>query len=41
MYIIDVETNATLRQDDIVKPITLERGMELLAGIGALESENI
>ena len=40
MYITDGETNATLRRGDTVEFMTLERGLELLAGRRAWESEN-
>ena len=39
MYITDGETNATLRRGDTVEFMTLERGLELLAGRRAWESE--
>jgi DNA topoisomerase-1 len=41
MYITDGETNATLRRGDTVEFMTLERGLELLAGRRAWESEQI
>ncbi len=40
MYITDGETNATLRRGDTVEFMTLERGLELLAGRRAWEGEN-
>jgi DNA topoisomerase I len=40
MYITDGETNATLRRGDTVEFMTLERGLELLAGRRAWEVEN-
>ena len=40
MYITDGETNATLRRGDTVEFMTLERGLELLAGRRAWEAEN-
>ena len=40
IYITDGETNATLRRGDTVEFLTLERGMELLAGRRAWEAEN-
>jgi DNA topoisomerase-1 len=40
MYITDRETNSTLRSSDTVEFITLERGLELLAGRLAWEAEN-
>jgi len=39
MYITDGETNATLRRGDTVEFMTLERGLELLAGRRAWERE--
>jgi DNA topoisomerase-1 len=41
MYITDGETNATLRRGDSVEFMTLERGLELLAGRRAWEAENV
>ncbi len=38
MYVTDGETNATLRRGDTVEAMTLERGLELLAGRRAWES---
>ncbi|MEI6649115.1 MAG: type I DNA topoisomerase [Actinomycetes bacterium] len=40
IYITDGETNATLRRGDSVEFLTLERGLELLAGRRAWEAEN-
>lgn len=40
IYITDGETNATLRRGDTVEFLTLERGLELLAGRRAWELEN-
>lgn len=40
MYITDGETNATLRRGDTVEGLTLERGLELLAGRRAWQAEN-
>jgi DNA topoisomerase-1 len=40
LYVSDGETNATLRRGDTVEFLTLERGMELLAGRRAWEAEN-
>jgi DNA topoisomerase-1 len=40
MYITDGETNATLRRGDTVEFMTLERGLELLAGRRAWENES-
>jgi DNA topoisomerase-1 len=40
IYITDGETNATLRRGDTIEFLTLERGLELLAGRRAWESEN-
>lgn len=40
MCITDGETNATLRRGDTVEFMTLERGLELLAGRRAWEAEN-
>ena len=40
VYITDGETNATLRRGDAVEFLTLERGLELLAGRRAWEAEN-
>ena len=40
IYITDGETNATLRRGDTVEFLTLERGLELLAGRRAWEAEN-
>jgi DNA topoisomerase-1 len=40
IYITDGETNATLRRGDTVEFLTLERGLELLAGRRAWEVEN-
>jgi DNA topoisomerase-1 len=40
VYVTDGETNATLRRGDSVEFLTLERGLELLAGRRAWEAEN-
>ena len=40
VYVTDGETNATLRRGDTVEMLTLERGLELLAGRRAWEAEN-
>ncbi len=40
MYVTDGETNATLRRGDTLEALTLERGLELLAGRRAWEAEN-
>ena len=40
IYITDGETNATLRRGDTIEFLTLERGLELLAGRRAWEAEN-
>ena len=40
MYVTDGETNATLRRGDTIEGLTLERGLELLAGRRAWEAEN-
>ncbi len=40
LYVTDGETNATLRRGDTVEFLTLERGMELLAGRRAWTAEN-
>ncbi len=40
IYVTDGETNATLRRGDTIEFLTLERGMELLAGRRAWEAEN-
>ena len=40
MYVTDGETNATLRRGDTLEAMTLERGLELLAGRRAWEAEN-
>ncbi len=40
MYITDGETNATLRRGDTIEFMTIERGLELLAGRRAWEAEN-
>jgi DNA topoisomerase-1 len=40
MYVTDGETNATLRRGDTLEGMTLERGLELLAGRRAWEAEN-
>ncbi|MBI3429264.1 MAG: type I DNA topoisomerase [Actinobacteria bacterium] len=40
MYVTDGETNATLRRGDNLEGLTLERGLELLAGRRAWEAEN-
>ena len=39
-YVTDGETNATLRRGDTLEALTLERGLELLAGRRAWELEN-
>jgi DNA topoisomerase-1 len=39
-YVTDGTTNATLRKGDTMEFLTLERGMELLAGRRAWEAEN-
>jgi len=39
-YVTDGETNATLRRGDMPEAMTLERGLELLAGRRAWELEN-
>jgi DNA topoisomerase-1 len=39
-YVTDGETNATLRRGDTLEALTLERGLELLAGRRAWEFEN-
>ncbi|MGA1739040.1 MAG: topoisomerase C-terminal repeat-containing protein, partial [Candidatus Nanopelagicaceae bacterium] len=39
-YVTDGETNATLRRGDTLEAMTLERGLELLAGRRAWELEN-
>jgi len=39
-YVTDGETNATLRRGDTLDALTLERGLELLAGRRAWELEN-
>jgi DNA topoisomerase-1 len=39
-YVTDGETNATLRRGDTIEAMTLERGLELLAGRRAWEAEN-
>jgi DNA topoisomerase-1 len=39
-YVTDGDTNATLRRGDIPEAMTLERGLELLAGRRAWELEN-
>jgi DNA topoisomerase-1 len=39
-YVTDGETNATLRRGDTLEAMTLERGLELLAGRRAWEAEN-
>ena len=39
-YVTDGTTNATLRKGDTIEFLTLERGMELLAGRRAWEAEN-
>ena len=39
-YVTDGQTNATLRRGDTIEILTLERGMELLAGRRAWEAEN-
>jgi DNA topoisomerase-1 len=40
MYVTDGETNATLRRGDTLEALTLDRGLELLAGRRAWEAEN-
>jgi DNA topoisomerase-1 len=40
MYVTDGQTNATLRRGDTLEAMTLERGLELLAGRRAWEAEN-
>jgi DNA topoisomerase-1 len=40
LYVTDGETNATLRRGDTAEFLTLERGLELLAGRRAWEAEN-
>ncbi len=40
MYVTDGETNATLRRGDTVEAMTIERGLELLAGRRAWQAEN-
>ncbi len=40
MYVTDGETNATLRRGDTIEGLTLERGLELLAGRRAWQAEN-
>jgi DNA topoisomerase I len=40
IYVTDGDTNATLRRGDTVELLTLERGLELLAGRRAWEVEN-
>ena len=40
LYVTDGVTNATLRRGDTVEFLTLDRGMELLAGRRAWEAEN-
>ncbi|MDP1719881.1 MAG: type I DNA topoisomerase [Candidatus Nanopelagicaceae bacterium] len=40
MYVTDGETNATLRRGDTLEGLTLERGLELLAGRRAWQAEN-
>ncbi len=40
MYVTDGETNATLRRGDTLEGLTLDRGLELLAGRRAWEAEN-
>jgi DNA topoisomerase-1 len=40
MYVSDGETNATLRRGDTLEAMTIERGLELLAGRRAWEAEN-
>jgi DNA topoisomerase-1 len=40
MYVTDGETNATLRRGDTVESMTIDRGLELLAGRRAWEAEN-
>jgi DNA topoisomerase-1 len=39
-YVTDGETNATLRRGDTLEAMTIERGLELLAGRRAWELEN-
>jgi DNA topoisomerase-1 len=39
-YVTDGETNATLRRGDTIEAMTIERGLELLAGRRAWEAEN-
>jgi DNA topoisomerase-1 len=39
-YVTDGETNATLRRGDTLEALTLERGLELLAGRRAWELDN-
>ena len=41
MYVTDGETNATLRRGDTLEAMTLERGLELLAGRRAWEAERM
>ena len=40
VYVTDGETNATLRRGDTIEFLTLERGLELLAGRRAWQAEN-
>jgi DNA topoisomerase I len=40
IYVTDGETNATLRRGDNIEFLTLDRGLELLAGRRAWEAEN-
>jgi DNA topoisomerase-1 len=40
MYVTDGESNATLRRGDTLEGLTLDRGLELLAGRRAWEAEN-
>ena len=40
MYVTDGETNATLRRGDTAESMTIDRGLELLAGRRAWEAEN-
>lgn len=40
MYVTDGETNATLRRGDTLEGLTLDRGLELLAGRRAWQAEN-
>jgi len=40
LYVTDGETNATLRRGDTAEFLTIERGLELLAGRRAWEAEN-